>query len=169
MEAEHVEEHEESGLVFRFPGGQVFKPDAVPEKGLQGVKGCDFVWLKSPERVFIVEVKSSAPRGGGDLQTYLGQIAVQFLHGALLWLAALGGRHQQKVSLPEPLQRIDALRAKPRLILVVSGLPRDAADPLQNALQQHVGAACRAFAMEQPLVLNANTAARYFPVGYAEG
>ena len=44
MEAEHVEEHLESGLVFTFSTTRLFKPDGVTGKGLQGVKGCDFVW-----------------------------------------------------------------------------------------------------------------------------
>lgn len=164
MEAEHCEEHEESGLMFRFPTGKVFKPDTVPEKGLQRVKGCDFVWRKAQNTLFIVEVKSSAPRSSDDLRAYLEKVGTQFLHGALLWLAAMSGRHAGRITLPEELQGMDALQATPRLILVVSRLPQTAADTLQNALQRHVGASCRAFATEQPLVLSGDRASRYLPV-----
>jgi len=164
MEAENLEEYPESGLVFRFSNTRLFKPDTASGKGLQGVKGCDFVWRKAPDKLFIVEVKSSAPRGGHDLQIYLEKVATQFLHGALLWLAALSGRHAERITLPEKLQGMEALQATPRLILVVNGLRKAHAGPLRDALQRHVGATCRAFAMEQPLVLDADSASRYFHV-----
>ena len=164
MENEAFEKHTESGLVFRFKASDVFKPDTIPQRGFKSVKGCDFIWRKSPSTLFIVEVKASAPSGHEALDSYLTKIATQFLHGILLWIAALSGRHQDKFSLPEGLATWDALQARPRLILVVSGLSRADADPLQSAMQKHLGGTCRAFAMEQPLVLCPDNAERYLPV-----
>jgi len=164
MEAERVEEHLESGLVFTFSTSRLFKPDGVTGKGLQGVKGCDFVWRKAQDKLFMIEVKSSAPRSSDDLRAYLQEVATQFLHGSLLWLAALSGRHAGRITLPDELQRMGALQATPRLILVVSGLSQADVEPLQSALQRHVCATCRAFAMEQPLVLSGDRASRYLPV-----
>ncbi|MDZ7809379.1 MAG: hypothetical protein U5L11_03545 [Arhodomonas sp.] len=66
-------EFEESGLKFRFPEGKLFKPDAINGKGMQGVKGCDFVWRKGDADLVVVEVKRSAPAGGADLRDYSGR------------------------------------------------------------------------------------------------
>jgi hypothetical protein len=156
------EEYEESGLCFRFPPGSVFKPDAVPGKGLQGVKGCDFIWQKGEERLFLVEVKSSAPKRGADLDSYLGEIRVKFTHSLLLWLAALGGRHEQRVMLPADLADEPGLRRVPMPILVVSRQLGNGVIGLQDAVRKEVSPLCRAFDMHQPVVMDVEKARRWF-------
>jgi hypothetical protein len=154
----------ESGRRFRFPAGQVFKADAVAGKGLQGVKGCDFVWKKRTNQVWVIEVKTSAPRAGDRLDAYMGDIVTQFLHGTLVWLAGAHGRHTGRFTLPKSLKSTSALKAKPRLVLVVMDLPQRHAQNLQLALQTRVRAACRAFDMDQPQVLSGEAIERKLPV-----
>lgn len=164
MDAGDHEEFHESGRLFRFPAACVFKPDAVTEKGLQGVKGCDFVWRKSHRKVWVIEVKTSAPRPGDQIHEYLDEIVTKFLHSTLLWLAAMGGRHQGRIVLPKRLSAPDGLKAKPQLVLVVMNLDPVNASDLQDALQGQVHTACRAFDMDPPQIVTGAALERKLPV-----
>lgn len=162
------EEYEESGLCFRFPPGSVFKPDEGPQKGLQGVKGCDFIWKKGEKRLFLIEVKSSAPERGADLDEYLAEIRTKFTHSLLLWLAALAGRHEKRVVLPEDLADEPSLRRVPMPILVVSAQLGNRVIGLQDAVQKEINPLCRAFDMDQPVVMDVEQAWRWFELRYQE-
>lgn len=159
---EASEEYEESGLCFSFPTGSVFKPDAVPQKGLQGVKGCDFIWQRGEGRLLLIEVKRSAPEGAAALEEYLNQLRTKFIHSLLLWLSAVVGRHEQRVALPEGLADEAGLRRVPTPVLVVSTPLGNRVPGLQDAVQKAINPVCRAFDMHSPLVLDVEKAQRWF-------
>lgn len=157
-------EYEESGLRFRFAPERVFKPDALPQKGLQGVKGCDFIWRKGDRKVWVIEVKHSAPHSAADLGVYLDDLLEKFTHSLLLWLARGGGRHPH-VDIPESLLSSGAYRAQPQCILVVAGLPDKALGGLHEALQKRLRPICRAFDMPPAMAIGAERAAKHFTLG----
>lgn len=159
-------EFQESGLRFLFDTERIAKPDALPQKGLQGVRGCDFIWRKSPDKVWLIEVKSSAPRSGPELGGYLDELRDKFIHSLLLWLARGAGRHAHIV-MPGALTASEAYRATPQCVLVVSGLPDSSLFELQNALQRTLRPICRAFDMPPVLAIGAERAARHFTLGGA--
>lgn len=154
-------EYRESGLRFLFDPERIVKPDALPRKGLQGVKGCDFIWRKQADKVWLVEVKSSVPRSGADLRAYLDELLDKYVHSLLLWLARGAGRHAH-IDMPEALILPEAYRARPQCVLVVSGLPDSSLAELQNALQQRLRPICRAFDMPPALAIGTERAARHF-------
>lgn len=154
----------ESGLEFHLDPERVFRPEAPPGKGYQGVPACDFVWQRKPGWVEIVEVKTTIPRDARDLRDNLRHLREQYLHGLLLWLAAAFGRHGSGVMPPEALQGREAAVLKARFVLVVSGLQARHLPDFQQALRGHLQGLTRAFAMEQPLVLDEDQARQKLPV-----
>jgi hypothetical protein len=146
-------EYTESGLVFRFREEYVFKPDELPAGSrYQNVKGCDFIWRNKNGRVEIIEAKSSVPRSSSDLELYLEDISIKFVHSILLWLSATFGRHRS-VQVAQFLSEEGALKAKPRFLLIINGLTEKHAPDLQHKFQNKLMPIRRAFAMDPPLVL----------------
>ena len=155
----------ESGLTFSLDPERVFRPEEIPDKGYQGVRGCDFVWMRNERCVEIIEVKSSLAQGSEERNQNLADIRSQYLHSLLLWLsAALGRQPSDKVALPSSLSSPSALRATPRFLLVVSGLSAAELASQQDAFQRLLHPVVRAFAMYPPLVLGYDKARQKLPI-----
>ena len=166
MERAGVQVYRESGLDFRFDSDQLFKPDDVPGKGMQGVKGCDFIWRRNGT-IEVIEVKSSAPVVGDEknLREYIDGITDQYISSILMWFAAMSGRHAGRIRLSHRLGGQEALSAKPRRVLIVRRVrTTDELNAIQDAIQRALRSTCRALDINQPIALDGPRARQHFPI-----
>ncbi len=152
---------EESSLVFDFPDGSLWQPElTVRRLKLSNVKACDFVYVdRSRRKLFLIEVKSSAPK---DLREYVDEITQKFGQTLLLALALHHERYLHDGSPAFLLAHPSVFGREYALcpLLIIRRTRRDWLFPLQEALQRSFRQVARAFRLEPPLTLDVPTARR---------
>lgn len=114
---------------------------------VQGVKTVEFLLYKTmPNRILVVEAKSSSPRPGSDnFNKYIDDIRNKFLNGLSLFIAMRIGRHPD-ADLPINMAKTDISKVNFVFVLVINGHREDWLQPLADALNKSLHAAIKIWA-----------------------
>lgn len=162
----------ESGMKFVQEEGCYFKIEACPTMRVIGVKTCDFLILKTTRawaKLFIVEAKSSAPKPPDkpDVQKqsweeFLQVICEKTLNSLLVFIGLKVGRKYSKpCELPLHIAQLRLNDVSITPCLVLKDHPKQALPPVSNALKIKMQPIVKSFVLNDPLVINHETAMRY--------
>lgn len=152
----------ESNLKFVLDDGRLFRPekeDFYTKLSSQvSIRICDFLFVTSDEHLWIVEVKSSAPKDNAAL---VQEIKQKFLDSLLIYVATWANRANTPTRyLPPLLQTPDALQRRIRLILIIKDHKPDWLPPLRDSLQKACRPLEKLFSLEETQVHNQDSARR---------
>lgn len=132
-----IQQIEESGITFHFSATdfRVWRPEISDcYKQMQGVKMADFMVERSEKKVFLVEVKTTAPR---ELEAYLNEIAGKLKSMVSLFTSLCWKRIDEKTEpIPVEWRKAAFLKKKHwRCVLIVKDHKDEWLTGLQDALQ----------------------------------
>ena len=161
----------ESKMQFLKVDGCFYKMETSAVMASLGIKTCDFLILraaKSPQELFIIEAKSSAPRpgpGGGDpvrWDAFIQEIYEKLLNSLLVFLGLKVHRPYHEFSeLPSHMKNVSLSDLSITPCLVLRDHPDYALPPVSDALKSKLDPVVKSFTLKPPVVINSTLAIKY--------
>jgi hypothetical protein len=163
----------ESGLVFgEYEESDIFhvEQSSIYKSLGEGVCTAEFVLYREPDKILMIEAKSSAPRPSKeknaenpDFDRFIDEVYSKFVHSLDLYFSLVLKRlEDRKGEMPDKFKTIDydSKKTKLKLVLVINGHETAWLSPITAALKEKMSRQVKTFSLDI-IVLNHELAFEY--------
>lgn len=135
-----IKTYVESGMQFHFEERDLLLPELEAwYTRWQGVKMVDFIWMRNPRNLFIVEVKTSCPNFNSgkpeDKTDYIQSLFEKFnaaIHATMGMTIKIPNYHGFIAH--HTIHRLGRFQNKIRMVLIIKSAKKEWLDPIKNAI-----------------------------------